>query len=1254
MRIVIDLQGAQTENRFRGIGRYTLSFAKAIVRNRGAHEVFIALNGLFDDTIEPLRAEFFGLLPQDNIRVWYTFGPVSEIAPANKERREAAELIREAFIASLLPDLVYISSLFEGYADNAVTSIGKFDVTTPTCTSLYDLIPLLNPEQYLKPNPLYERYYRQKLTHLNRANLLLAISRSSLEEGAAAVICPEGKIVNVSSAADENFQILKLATLQIEAIKEKFGLTRSFVLCTGGADERKNLPRLIRAYSKLPMKTRKAHHLVCAGKMPKGNVDQLMKVAKTAGLNKDELVFTGYITDDVLIKLYNLCKLYVFPSWHEGFGLPALEAMLCGAAVIGANRTSLPEVINNEEAMFDPFSEKDIACKIEKVLSDEAFRKNLIAKGLIQAKNFNWDKSARSAITAFETIASQNVKNRSAKVLDKRLKLAFVSPLPPKQTGIAYYSADLLSALSDYYDIDVIVDQEKVADKWINENCQIHSPEWLLKNADQYDRVLYHFGNSHFHQYMYPLLKKISGTVCLHDFYMSGYSRYMELAGQYPYHWTKDLYYSHGYHAVKDRFQLADNDNVMYQYPCNLKILESANGIIVHSNYSKQLAEEWYGKNVSSDWSVIPLLRQPTFSSISTSFRQKLNIPENSFIVCTYGALDETKLNNRLINAWFASHISQDLNCYLIFVGQKADNNYGQELCNVISNNNACDNVRITGWVSIDDFKQYLATADLAVQLRTSSRGETSAAIMDCMNYSLPIIANANGSMAELPTDAVWLLEDEFADKDLIDALESLWKDSEKRQALSIRAKETIDRYHAPDFCAKKYAESLESFYYAAQTDYKHLITKLVKNNYLLADTNHLTHVASCIAHNKPRKHSLKTLFLDVTATCRTDLRKDIEHVTQALLLQFITEPPKGFRVEPVYITDRGGTWHYRYASNYTLDLLGCPNGWIEDEVIETEPSDILLAAGLASELVVEAKNAGVYDKLKNIGVSINFIVFDLLPVKHPEFFPPRTNKTHTDWLRTVCQVADKVVCISKSVADGLDDWQNNEQITRLRPLGIDWFHLGVDIKPTMLTNEVSAATEQQLAIFNSRPTFLMVGSLEPRKGYLQVIEAFEQLWNKSGDVNLVVVGEEGWKGLPEQDRRTIPRITEKFRQHSELGNRLFWLDVTSDEFLEQVYSLATCFIAASEEEVFGLPLIKAAQYKLPIIARDIPVFREVAGEHAFYFSGKLPSCLTKSISDWLSLYAAAKHPISDDLPRYTWSESAVNLFNKLHNNTLV
>ena len=175
MRIVIDLQGAQASNARRGIGRYSLALAQGIARQAtGRHEVLVALNGGFTDSIEPLRAAFRGLLPDDAIRVWHA--PLTPGQAPGFGLRRAAERVREAFLAALQPDIVHVSSLFEGPHDGAVTSCGSFAAASfPTSVTLYDLIPLLRPGSYLT-DPAARAEYLGRIEHLVRADLLLAVT----------------------------------------------------------------------------------------------------------------------------------------------------------------------------------------------------------------------------------------------------------------------------------------------------------------------------------------------------------------------------------------------------------------------------------------------------------------------------------------------------------------------------------------------------------------------------------------------------------------------------------------------------------------------------------------------------------------------------------------------------------------------------------------------------------------------------------------------------------------------------------------------------------------------------------------------------------------------------------------------------------------------------------------------------------------------------------------------------------------------
>lgn len=680
MRIVLDLQGAQGANAKRGIGRYTLSLARAIVRNRGEHEVMLALNGLFPDTIEPIRAEFDGLLSQDNIRVWQAVGPVKCLEPENHWRRKSAEMVREAFLANLEPDILYVGSVFDGLLDDTIVSIGALSRTLPTAVTLYDLIPLIYPESYLQ-NQVHASCYADKLDHFRRADLWLAISGSAGREGIERLGLPENSVVNISSAADACFRPLKSAADDVHALRQKYRLTRPFIMYTGGIDYRKNIEGLIRSYARLPVELRHAHQLAIVCAVQPHSHRMFEQLAGRHGLKQGEVVLTGYVPEDDLVTLYNACKLFVFPSWHEGFGIPALEAMSCGAPVIAADTSSLPEVIGRADALFDPFDEDAIAAKMAEALTNDAFRAELSRHGLEQSKKFSWDESARRAIAAFERFHENRLATvRAPRAAQRRPRLAYVSPLPPERSGIADYSAQLLRELSRHYEIDVIVAQQQVSDPWVKGCCNERSIDWFIANAERYDRVLYHFGNSVYHQHMVDLLNRVPGVVVLHDFFIGHMLANREATGSSAHAWSDALYRSHGYAALRERFEngAAEAGTVAFKYPCNLGVLQQARGIIVHSDYSRQLADQWYGSGWAADWSVIPLLRAPANQDDHDLLRRQLDLNVDDFVVCSFGLIGPTKQNHRLLKAWLSSSLAADPRCKLIFVGGNDGGQYGQ------------------------------------------------------------------------------------------------------------------------------------------------------------------------------------------------------------------------------------------------------------------------------------------------------------------------------------------------------------------------------------------------------------------------------------------------------------------------------------------------------------------------------------------------------------------------------------------------
>jgi glycosyltransferase involved in cell wall biosynthesis len=764
MRIVIDMQGAQTTGSHdRGIGRYSLSLARAIICNRGKHEIFLALNGSFSDSIQTIRSEFDNLLPQENILVWTAPKVVHYFDNSNDWRRHSAELLREAFLASLNPDIILVTSLFEGLTDDGVSSIGKLSNAVPTAVIAYDLIPLIYSQRYLNDS-MTKLWYEEKTSHLRRANILLTISESSRRDVIALLDINSELCFNVSGAVSEKFQPQKINKKQEKDIRERLGLHKPFVLYTGGIDHRKNQEELISAYAMLPRDLRSDHQLAIVCSIQESSRTALEILAKEKGLGPHELVLTDFVSDDDLMSLYNLCKMFVFPSLYEGFGLPVLEAMACGCAVIGSNTSSIPEVIGRNDVLFDPKSDASIAEKMEQVLKDNTYRLKLKQHGLEQAKLFSWDITAQRAIFAFETFHIK--KSNEAPLASKpsrRLKLAYISPLPPERSGISDYSSELLPALSRHYKIDVIIAQDSVSDPWITANCSVHNVDWFRKHAKKYDRVLYQFGNSEFHMHMLNLLEEVPGAVVLHDFFLSGMISHMDIQGYHPGLWSKTLYYSHGYAAIQKRFHTLDLGEVIIQYPCNHEVISGAKGVIVHSEYSRRLANNWYGDSSADDWAVIPHSRT-TDTYNKDKARKQLKLSDADFVVCSFGFLGLTKMSHRLLDCWLASDLSQNPNCILVFVGENNYGAYGTELQNKIRQSGLHKRILITGWTDNNLYRHYLAAADLAVQLRTLSRGETSGAMLDCLNFSLPTIVNANGSMAELQDDSVWKLPDEFND----------------------------------------------------------------------------------------------------------------------------------------------------------------------------------------------------------------------------------------------------------------------------------------------------------------------------------------------------------------------------------------------------------------------------------------------------------------------------------------------------------
>ena len=829
MRIAIDMQGAQNDSRFRGIGRYTTEFVKSFIFKAQERniDIVLVLNSAFPDSIEPLRAEFDALLSQKSILVWDGLTDVEYINPANAGRRRCSELIQSAFFKSLYPDLILIPELFSGVGDNSTTSIQTTEAKIPTAAIFYDLIPLAFEKEYLG-NAIIKDWYYNKLDHLKKADLLLAISSFTKEEGIKYLKRPSNDIINISSASN---QIRTEKTSK--DLLPHLGIKKDFLLYCGGSDSRKNLPRLLAAYATLDQHTQQKCQLVLAGKMPAQNVHDLKQHIKTLSVNESSIVFTDYLSDDDLFSLYNHALGFVFPSYSEGFGLPVLEAMMLDLPVIGSNASSIPEVIGNPDAMFDPYSVESIAMLMGRLIEDEPFRKELVAYAQQQRTKFSWDHSAEVALNAIEQLIAQHQPN----------------PLSAKRI-----EADLTQRIAE-----------------------------VIKT-----------------------------------------------------------------HKLSDR-----------------------------------------------------------------------------------------------------------------------------------------------------DLISISASIDTAI----------------------------------------------------------------------------------------------------------------------------------------PRTQTKPCMYVDISELHERDSKSGVQRVVRSVLKNLLHSGQDTYNIVPVYATLER---EYRLANRWLAKFRGESTDTVQDIALDPRNGDLFLGLDLQHYLTLRHEKYLIW--LRQRGVQVHFVVYDLLPILMPHVFILEVEAAHIAWLTCLAQF-DGLVAISSAVADEAETWIKSQPIERLRPLQINWFHLGADIDDSEPSTGLPSNATGVLNSLNQRPTFLMVGTVEPRKGQAQTLAAFDFLWQAGVDVNLVVVGKKGWH---------VDALTKKMSNHTELDQRLFWLNGVSDEYLEKVYAASTCLIAASEGEGFGLPLIEAAQHQLPIIARDIPVFKEVAGEYAFYFDGLQPEVLANTIQTWLDLNQKGQVPESKNMTWLTWKQSTEQLLSIL------
>jgi glycosyltransferase involved in cell wall biosynthesis len=275
---------------------------------------------------------------------------------------------------------------------------------TPVVVSVHDVSFLEHPEYFTRDRAVQLRWTVRR-TVRRAAKVLTGCEFSKQAILKAYSDLDESKVVVVPYAAAPEFRPLPRETGRA-AILDRFAFPGPFILHVGDLQPRKNQIGLIRAFARLVRAYPQIKHTLALAGKDTWFAGRVREAARESGV-ADRIHFFGFVTDDDLLRLYNACDLFVFPSFYEGFGLPALEAMACGRAVVCSSASALPEVVDGAAILTDPYSVDEIARAMADLLLDSELRTRMERLGLRRAARFNWQNTAQRTLEVFQEVAER-------------------------------------------------------------------------------------------------------------------------------------------------------------------------------------------------------------------------------------------------------------------------------------------------------------------------------------------------------------------------------------------------------------------------------------------------------------------------------------------------------------------------------------------------------------------------------------------------------------------------------------------------------------------------------------------------------------------------------------------------------------------------------------------------------------------------------------------------------------------------------
>jgi glycosyltransferase involved in cell wall biosynthesis len=650
---------------------------------------------------------------------------------------------------------------------------------------VYDAIPFLFQEKYLAHEPTAVGAYR-RLERLRHYDHLLAISGSTRTDFQHLLGLPAHRIVTVHCDTTEGFFHPAEPGADPEPARRalhQLGIDGPFVFTLGGADEqndRKNMFGVMEAFHLLPEQVRSAHQLVITCALPDRLIERVRAFAASRGIEA-RLVLTNEIPDAAVRVLYQRCAAFVFPSFYEGFGLPLLEAMRCGAPVVAGDNSSQREVVGAAGLLANPDDRVDIAAKLTRILTDAPLAQELRRRAREQAGLFTWEKTTQRVLDAIVPAASPGpAVSRLPRRGAPKPRIAVFSPFAPKISGISDYIASLIGELRHTYTIDLFHDAGYVPDLGLASaefGCFDHRLFARRDKVLNYRAVLYQMGNSQYHRFVFEALERHPGIVTLHDFFLPHFQWWCPVPD------------------VPDDY-------------LQRRVMDLGQRVIVHSSWCRDQVAALFPQHLEKTV-VIPLGARAEVVPVDLQHRarEQFGLPASALLFGAVGHMTAGKMNLELVEAF--AGLAEFPDALLVFIGQDHDGGASRRRAEALG---IAARVRVLGRQPSPLYEELIATVDVGVCLRSPpTSGETSAALLDLMRLGVPTVVNSVGTFSAYPDSVVRRVRlPEEGIPALTRTLRELAADSRMRKALGRAAWVHVDREHAWPRAAARYVEVIE------------------------------------------------------------------------------------------------------------------------------------------------------------------------------------------------------------------------------------------------------------------------------------------------------------------------------------------------------------------------------------------------------------------------------------------------------------